>query len=136
LASGGLTPAQLRATLAWIDCPDAEQKVANVDAGTRRLLDVAGVLAARPALALLDEPAAGQSYDEAVRIAKRIAEIPDVFGSAVLLIDHDMDLVRAACASVTVLDFGKVIASGPTARVLDLAAVKTAYLGIDETEAA
>jgi branched-chain amino acid transport system permease protein len=136
LASGGLTPAQLRATLAWIGCPDAEQKVANVDAGTRRLLDVAGVLAARPALALLDEPAAGQSYDEAVRIAKRIAEIPDVFGSAVLLIDHDMDLVRAACASVTVLDFGKVIASGPTARVLDLAAVKTAYLGIDETEAA
>jgi branched-chain amino acid transport system permease protein len=136
LASGGLTPAQLRATLAWIDCPDAEQKVANVDAGTRRLLDVAGVLAARPALALLDEPAAGQSYDEAVRIAKRIAEIPDVFGSAVLLIDHDMDLVRAACASVTVLDFGKVIASGPTARVLDLAAVKTAYLGIGETEAA
>jgi branched-chain amino acid transport system permease protein len=54
----------------------------------------------------------------------------------VLLVDHDMDLVRAACASVTVFDFGKVIASGPTAKVLDLAAVKTAYLGIDETEAA
>src|SRR5665213_3636698 len=79
---------------------------------------------------------AGQSYDEAVRIAKRIAEIPEVFGSAVLLVDHDMDLVRAACASVTVFDYGKVIASGPTAKVLDLAAVKTAYLGIDETEAA
>jgi branched-chain amino acid transport system permease protein len=44
--------------------------------------------------------------------------------------------VRAACTSVTVLDFGKVIASGPTAKVLDLAVVKTAYLGIDETEAA
>jgi branched-chain amino acid transport system permease protein len=136
LASGGLTAAQLHATLAWIGCPDAAQKVASVDAGTRRLLDVAGVVASRPVLALLDEPAAGQSYDEAVRIAKRIAEIPDVFGSAVLLVDHDMDLVRAACASVTVLDFGKVIASGPTAKVLDLAAVKSAYLGIDETEAA
>jgi branched-chain amino acid transport system permease protein len=127
---------QLEAMLAWIGCPDAEQKVAKVDAGTRRLLDVAGVVAARPALALLDEPAAGQSYDEALRIAKRIAEIPGVFGSAVLLVDHDMDLVRAACASVTVFDYGKVIASGPTAKVLDLAAVKTAYLGIGETEAA
>jgi branched-chain amino acid transport system permease protein len=136
LASGGLTAAQLAAMLAWIGCPDAEQKVAKVDAGTRRLLDVAGVVAARPALALLDEPAAGQSYDEALRIAKRIAEIPEVFGSAVLLVDHDMDLVRAACASVTVFDYGKVIASGPTAKVLDLAAVKTAYLGIGETEAA
>lgn len=136
LAAGNLTPAQLSAALAWIGCPDATQKVAKLDAGTRRLLDVAGVVAARPALALLDEPAAGQSYDEALRLAGRIAEIPEVFGSAVLLVDHDMDLVRAACAGVTVLDFGKVIAAGPTARVLELPAVKTAYLGIDETEAA
>lgn len=136
LAAGDLTSAQSQATLAWIGCPDAEQKVANIDAGTRRLLDVAGVVAARPTLALLDEPAAGQSYDEALRLAKHIAEIPEVFGSAVLLVDHDMDLVRAACASVTVLDFGKVIASGPTAKVLELPAVKTAYLGIDEPEAA
>lgn len=136
LAAGNLTTAQLRAALAWIGCPDAEQKVGKLDAGTRRLLDVAGVVAARPALALLDEPAAGQSYDEALRLARRIAEIPQVFGSAVLLVDHDMDLVRAACADVTVLDFGKVIATGPTARVLELPAVKTAYLGIDEPEAA
>jgi branched-chain amino acid transport system permease protein len=100
------------------------------------LLDVAGVAAARPALVLLDEPAAGQSYDEALRLARRIAEIPQVFGSAVLLVDHDMDLVRAACTSVTVLDFGKVIGSGPTAKVLEMPAVKTAYLGLDETEAA
>jgi branched-chain amino acid transport system permease protein len=83
---------------------------------------------------LLDEPAAGQSYDEALRLAKRIAEIPELFGSAVLLVDHDMDLVRAACACVTVLDSGKVIASGPTVKVLELPAVKTAYLGIDESE--
>jgi branched-chain amino acid transport system permease protein len=136
LAAGKLTAVQLRAALAWIGCLDPGRKVAKLDAGTRRLLDVAGVVAARPALALLDEPAAGQSYDEALRLAGRIAEIPEVFGSAVLLVDHDMDLVRAACASVTVLDFGKAIAAGPTARVLELPAVKTAYLGIDETEAA
>jgi ABC-type hemin transport system ATPase subunit len=89
-----------------------------------------------PALALLDEPAAGQSYDEALRLAKRVAEVPEIFGSAVLLVDHDMDLVRAACAAVTVLDFGKVLASGPTAKVLELPSIKTAYLGIVEAEAA
>jgi branched-chain amino acid transport system permease protein len=136
LAANDLTAPQIRAALTWIGCPDAEQKVGRLDAGTRRLLDVAGIVAARPALALLDEPAAGQSYDEALRLARRIAEIPDVFGSAVLLVDHDMDLVRAACAAVTVLDFGKVIAEGPTTRVLELPAVKSAYLGIEETEAA
>ena len=136
LAAGALTTSQLEAALAWIGCPDANVKVAAIDAGARRLLDVAGVVAARPALALLDEPAAGQSYDEALKLAERIAEIPRTFGSAVLLVDHDMDLVRAACASVMVLDFGKVIASGPTLQVLETPAVKTAYLGIVEPEAA
>jgi branched-chain amino acid transport system permease protein len=136
LAAGALTKSELEAALAWIGCPDADARVAKIDAGARRLLDVAGVVAARPALALLDEPAAGQSYDEALRLAQRIAEIPATFGSAVLLVDHDMDLVRAACASVAVLDFGKVIASGETAKVLALPEVKTAYLGIDEPEAA
>jgi branched-chain amino acid transport system permease protein len=136
LASGGLTPAQTQAALAWIGCPDPEQKVAQVDAGTRRLLDVAGVVAARPALVLLDEPAAGQSYDEALRLAKRIAEIPDTFGSAVLLVEHDMDLVRACCGRIVVLDFGKAIASGSTGEVLALRQVQTAYLGIEELETA
>jgi len=136
LAAGGLTQRQLEAALAWIGCPDARVRVASVDAGARRLLDVAGVVAARPALVLLDEPAAGQSYDEALRLAKRIAEIPEIFGSAVLLVDHDMDLVRAACAAVTVLDFGKVIASGQTAKVLEMPLVKTAYLGVVDSEAA
>jgi branched-chain amino acid transport system permease protein len=136
LASGGLTAAQLGAALAWIGCPDGDERVAKIDAGTRRLLDVAGVVAARPPLALLDEPAAGQSYDEALRLAKRIAEIPEVFGSAVLLVEHDMDLVRACCVSISVLDFGKTIASGPTAEVLELRSVKTAYLGIDEPASA
>jgi branched-chain amino acid transport system permease protein len=135
LAARGLAKPRLEATLAWIGFPDPTVRVAEIDASARRLLDVAGVVAARPALALLDEPAAGQSYEELLRLAKRIAEVPEVFGSAVLLVDHDMDLVRAVCASVMVLDFGKVIASGPTAKVLEQPIVKTAYLGLAETEA-
>ena len=135
LAAPDLTDGQERAILAWLDCPHPATPVAKVDAGTRRLLDVAGIVAARPAVVLLDEPAAGQSYEETLRLARRIGEIPQRFGSAVLLVEHDMDLVRSVCAEVTVLDFGKVIASGPPAQVLELAAVKKAYLGI-ETESA
>ena len=136
LAAKGLPETETRKLLAWLDCPDPETPVAKVDAGTRRLLDVAGVVAARPAIVLLDEPAAGQSHEETLRLGRRIAEIPELFGTAVLLVEHDMDLVRSVCAEVTVLDFGQVIASGPPARVLTDGTVKKAYLGITEGSAA
>ena len=136
LAAKGLSASETKAILGWLDCPDPETLVVSVDAGTRRLLDVAGVVAARPAVVLLDEPAAGQSHEESVRLGQRIAQIPKLFGSAVLLVEHDMDLVRAVCSEVTVLDFGRVIASGPPARVLDQGAVKKAYLGIEEESVA
>jgi len=136
LAAKGLSASETRAILGWLDCPDPETLVVSVDAGTRRLLDVAGVVAARPAVVLLDEPAAGQSHEETLRLGQRIAEIPKLFGSAVLLVEHDMDLVRAVCSDVTVLDFGRVIASGPPAKVLDQGSVKKAYLGIEEESVA
>ncbi|QND63334.1 branched-chain amino acid ABC transporter ATP-binding protein/permease [Mesorhizobium loti] len=136
LAAKGLSASETKAILGWLDCPDPETLVVSVDAGTRRLLDVAGVVAARPAVVLLDEPAAGQSHEETVRLGQRIAEIPKLFGSAVLLVEHDMDLVRAVCSDVTVLDFGRVIASGPPAKVLDQGSVKKAYLGIEEESVA
>ncbi|MGN6536828.1 MAG: ABC transporter permease subunit [Mesorhizobium sp.] len=136
LAAKGLTESEIRAVLHWLDCPDPEVPVVSVDAGTRRLLDVAGVVAARPAVVLLDEPAAGQSHEESVRLGQRIAQIPKLFGSAVLLVEHDMDLVRSVCSEITVLDFGKVIASGPPAKVLGEPAVKKAYLGIEEESVA
>ncbi len=136
LAAKGLTESEIRAVLHWLDCPDPETPVTTVDAGTRRLLDVAGVVAARPAVVLLDEPAAGQSHEESVRLGQRIAQIPKLFGSAVLLVEHDMDLVRSVCSEITVLDFGKVIASGPPTKVLGEPAVKKAYLGIEEESVA
>lgn len=136
LAAKGLSASETRALLDWLDCPHPDTPVVSVDAGTRRLLDVAGVVAARPAVVLLDEPAAGQSHEETLRLGQRIAEIPKLFGSAVLLVEHDMDLVRAVCSEVTVLDFGQVIASGPPGRVLEQGAVKKAYLGIEEESAA
>jgi branched-chain amino acid transport system permease protein len=136
LAARGLSESEIKAVLDWVDCPDPETPVTTVDAGTRRLLDVAGVVAARPAVVLLDEPAAGQSHEESVRLGQRIAQIPKLFGSAVLLVEHDMDLVRSVCSEITVLDFGKVIASGPPAKALGEPAVKKAYLGIEEESVA
>jgi branched-chain amino acid transport system permease protein len=136
LASGGASAAEIEALLAWLDGPAPSTTVAMVDAGTRRLLDLAGAVAARPRVLLLDEPAAGQSYAEAVKLGQRIAEIPQRFGCAVLLIEHDMDIVRNACSTVVVLDFGRVIASGPAREALDLPAVRKAYMGIDTAEAA
>jgi branched-chain amino acid transport system permease protein len=136
LAAGEMPDDDLGAILNWIGCPHPDTLVASVDAGTRRLLDVAGVVAARPKIALLDEPAAGQSYEETIKLAQRITEIPKLFGCAVLLVEHDMDLVRSACAEITVLDFGRVIASGPPALVLEDPRVRKAYLGIEEGNAA
>lgn len=136
LAAGRkLSDEELADLLLWLGCPGADEPVAAVDAGTRRLLDIAGVVAARPQVILLDEPAAGQSHQDSLRLARRIAEIPGRFGSAVVLVEHDIDLVRMACSAVTVLDFGEVIASGaPTVVLADEAVVK-AYLGVEEMEA-
>jgi branched-chain amino acid transport system permease protein len=136
LAAQGLSGTEIEAVLNWLGCPHPDTPIGNVDAGTRRLLDVAGVIAARPAVVLLDEPAAGQSYEETLRLGRRIAEIPKLFGCAVLLVEHDMDLVRSVCTQVTVLDFGRVIASGPPAQVLEQKVVRKAYLGLAEESAA
>ena len=134
LAAGPIGDDELAAILQWFDCPPAETPIASVDAGTRRLLDVAGVVAARPPVILLDEPAAGQSYAEALKLGERIAAIPEKFGSAVLLIEHDMDLVRRACSAITVFDFGRVIATGAPEAVLAMPVVQKAYMGIELEE--
>ena len=78
---------------------------------------------------LLDEPAAGLSPQESVALGERLVEIPERFGSAVLLIEHDIELVQAACRWITVLDFGSVIASAEPAEALRDQAVAAAYLG-------
>jgi branched-chain amino acid transport system permease protein len=136
LAAGAAAAAEIEALLGWIGAPAPETPIAAVDAGTRRLLDVAGAIAARPPVILLDEPAAGVSYDEALKLGERIAAIPATFGSAVLLIEHDMDLVRRACSEITVIDFGHVIAHGPPETVLAMPVVQKAYMGIEFEEAA
>ena len=81
---------------------------------------------------LLDEPAAGLPDGETEHLAQVIKRIPSETGALVILVDHDMSLVSACCTTAAVLDFGKLIASGPTAEVLRNEHVIQAYLGTEE----
>jgi branched-chain amino acid transport system permease protein len=124
-----LSRADLVEMLRFFGCPAPEYRVGEVDVGTRRLLELVAAVAGRPTIALFDEPAAGLAHAESRVLAERIREIPERFGPSVLVVDHDMELVQAACSQITVLDFGKVIASGAPADVLADQSVVRAYLG-------
>ncbi|MFC0861107.1 ATP-binding cassette domain-containing protein [Sphaerimonospora cavernae] len=124
-----VTDADIAETLAGLVEVGPDGPISALDVGTRRLIEVAGALLARPAVAVLDEPAAGLGHAESARLGEWLASVPARYGSAVLLIEHDLDLVRRACARVTVLDFGRVIADGPPAEVFTRAHVLRAYLG-------
>jgi len=110
--------------------PDA--KVGTLSAGQRRLVEVARTVAGKPRLVLLDEPAAGLPDEETAHLTGVIRKIPEFTGALTILVDHDMSLVSAVCATTAVLDFGKLIASGPTAQVLRDEHVMRAYLGTAE----
>ena len=107
-----------------------ESKVGTLSAGERRLVEVARSVAGQPRLILLDEPAAGLPDEETAHLTSVIRAIPGQTGALTVLVDHDMSLVSAVCGTTAVLDFGKLIASGPTAAVLRNDDVIRAYLGV------
>jgi len=107
-------------------------KVGGLNARERRLVEVARAVVGRPRLVLLDEPAAGLPDEETEHLSGVIQRIPEAFGALTILVDHDMSLVSSCCSTTAVLDFGKVIALGPTAEVLRNEHVIRAYLGTEE----
>ncbi len=107
-------------------------RVGTLGAGQRRLVEVARAVAGKPRLILLDEPAAGLPDEETEHLSRVIRGIPGYTGALTILVDHDMSLVSAVCETTAVLDFGKLIASGPTAAVLRDEHVMRAYLGTAE----
>jgi branched-chain amino acid transport system ATP-binding protein len=109
----------------------AETKVGVLGARERRLVEVARAVVGRPRVVLLDEPAAGLPDEETDHLGRVIRAIPEHTGALVILVDHDMSLVSACCEETSVLDFGKLIASGPTAEVLRDEQVMRAYLGTE-----
>jgi len=107
-------------------------RVGELGAQERRLVEVARAVVGSPRVVLLDEPAAGLPDEETQRLGEMIQRIPERFGALVVLVDHDMSLVSACCETTAVLDFGKLIASGPTAEILRNESVMRAYLGTEE----
>jgi len=117
------------ALLDWLACPGPDTPIESLDVGTRRLIELAAALLSKPRLLLLDEPAAGMSARESRRLGQVIQRIPAVFGCTVLLIEHDLSLIREVCSDLIVLEFGKVIANGPVHDTLALPHVVDAYIG-------
>jgi branched-chain amino acid transport system ATP-binding protein len=103
----------------------------TLNAFERRMVELGKALVGAPKLVLLDEPGAGLRQHEVDTIRNAIIGIHSRFGAATLLIDHDVDLIAATCVSTMVLDFGELLALGPTAAVLRDERVKAAYLGVE-----
>ena len=106
-----------------------DYKASNLPYGKQRKLEIARALATEPKLLLLDEPAAGMNPNDTAELMKTIRFVRDHFDMTVLLIEHDMKLVSGICERLTVLNFGHMLAEGPTSEVLSNPEVIKAYLG-------
>jgi ABC-type branched-subunit amino acid transport system ATPase component len=129
---GAARRADVFAAIEYVGRVPAGARVGTLGAGQRRLVEVARAVAGKPRLILLDEPAAGLPEEETEHLSTVIRGIPEYTGALTILVDHDMSLVSAVCETTAVLDFGKLIASGPTADVLRDEHVMRAYLGTAE----
>jgi branched-chain amino acid transport system ATP-binding protein len=109
--------------------PVADRKVEALSLGIGRLVEIGRALMTEPRLLLLDEPSSGLDRSETDVLAGTLREVQAERNMAILLVEHDVDFVRSLVSRVFVLDFGTLIAAGPTADVFADAAVKRAYLG-------
>jgi len=107
----------------------ATSRAQDLPTGLQRRVELARALCLRPALLLLDEPAAGLDADETIELAGFLRSARDRLDVSMLLVDHDMSLVMRVCDHITVLDFGRVIAAGEPRTIRSDPVVITAYLG-------
>jgi branched-chain amino acid transport system ATP-binding protein len=119
-----------RAALDRVEAAEiADARPTELPYGMRKRIALARALVAGPRLILLDEPASGLDQAELADLGRLIRDL--AADGSLVVVEHHMDLMMSVCDSITVLDFGKVIASGTPREVQDNPAVTAAYLGAD-----
>jgi ABC-type branched-subunit amino acid transport system ATPase component len=108
---------------------DADLLAGSLPYGDLRRMEIARALTLGPKLLLLDEPAAGMDNAETADLSSALLQIRDQWGLAILVVEHDLDLVRKVAEDAFVLDFGVILAGGPIEEVMRNQAVIAAYLG-------
>lgn len=121
---------EARELLAYVGLGDsADHPVRRLPFGARKMVELARALAAKPKLLLLDEPAAGFGHEEVGRLGETISRINRDFGTTILMVEHQMQLVMGVCDHIIVLSSGKKLAEGPPAAIAQNREVIEAYLG-------
>lgn len=117
-------------TIALLRLDDvADRPIEALSLGRGRIVEIGRALMTQPQLLLLDEPSSGLDHHETLDLVTKLREVNAQRGTAILLVEHDVEMVRSLVTRVFVLDFGTLIADGPTADVFAEAAVRRAYLG-------